>query len=344
MEISSIIVDPRIRGHTPAPPTKLFVVSHFVVNDRLAARGSRRGRFNALETKHPYPLFFKRFRRCLPAAGRIRARKNGPFIPVENLGIFGPAGNERNRTFDTRPGRNWLRYTYRYFLRRPRDVSVMFQRYIRPYARICFSLSICDLTISKIILYHSTAFVSITVILRQEEQKCVENLWINITVEVNINLVLFRLSDEFYTSEYNNWLYKYNRSFIPIFSHYTISFFLNSDPNLIINLFLVILFLTRRWLLLDTYPISLSTCYVTITTTLISYVLSTYCPSTNLDLARATRKTRTRIYIPLSAHRPGRWSNEKRPGVRNGEIPLTILLHGSFKLDNNNCIAESVAR
>lgn len=121
-------------------------------------------------------------------------------------------------------------------------------------------------------------------------------------------------------------------------------FFLNSDPNLIINLFLVILFLTRRWLLLDTYPISLSTCYVTITATLISYVLSTYCPSTNLDLARATRKTRTRIYIPLSAQHSGRWSNEKRPGVRNGEIPLTILLHGSFKLDNNNCIAESVAR
>lgn len=126
MEISSIIVDPRVyESNVPVPPTKLFVVSHFVVNDRLAARGSLRGRFNALETKHPYPLFFKRFRRCLPAAGRIRARKNGPFIPVENLGIFAPAGNERNRTFDTRPGRNWLRYTYRYFLRRPRDVSVM---------------------------------------------------------------------------------------------------------------------------------------------------------------------------------------------------------------------------
>lgn len=162
----------------PVPPTRLFVVSHFVVNDRLAARGSRRGRFNALETKHPYPLFFKRFRRCLPAAGRIRARKNGPFIPVENLGIFAPAGNERNRTFDTRPGRNWLRYTYRYFLRRPRDVSVMFQRYIRPYAlypnHFLVSLSICDLFLKSFdCFYFNNCYF--------RRSKCVENLWINIT-------------------------------------------------------------------------------------------------------------------------------------------------------------------
>lgn len=181
MEISSIIVDPRIyESNVPVPPTKLFVVSHFVVNDRLAARGSLRGRFNALETKHPYPLFFKRFRRCLPAAGRIRARKNGPFIPVENLGIFAPAGNERNRTFDA--PRSKLIALHVSLLPssitwRVRHVSTLHIPYALYPNHFLVSLSLppsCDLTISKIFLY-----------------------------------VIF------YTSEYNNWLYnKYNRSFV----------------------------------------------------------------------------------------------------------------------------------
>ena len=49
------------------------------------------------------------------------------------------------------------------------------------------------------------------------------------------------------------------------------------------------------------------------------------------------------IHIALLIQHRLQWSNEKRLAVGSAEIPLTILLQGSFKLDNNNCIAQSEA-
>lgn len=92
----------------------------------------------------PTPCFSNDLGVVCPLLDASEREKTGRLFPWKISEFSLPPGMSGTEHL-TRPGRNWLRYTYRYFLRRPRDVSVMFQRYIfhTLFTRIIFlSLSL----------------------------------------------------------------------------------------------------------------------------------------------------------------------------------------------------------